>query len=97
MNSQNEQDYNCTSSIYDPTKQRQVDGFPTQCMVINGALPKGVTFREIKSCQYYSHLHYIKNERSEVAGVSCLVTLRWNKWRKKLEAVLPANRLVPQI
>lgn len=39
---------------------------------------KGVTFREIKSCQYFSHLHYIK----EVAGVSCLVNLLWNKWGK---------------
>ena len=27
---------------------------------------KGVTFREIKSCQYYSHFHYIKDERWEV-------------------------------
>lgn len=62
-------------------------------MVINGALPKGVTLREITSCQLYSHLHYIK----EFAGVSCLATLRWSKWRKKLEAVFPANRLVQQI
>lgn len=58
---------------------------------------KGVTFREIKSCQYHSHLHYIRDERSEVAGVSCLVNLRWNKWRKILEAIYPANRLVSQI
>ena len=34
MNSQNEQDCNCTSSIYDPTKQSQVKVSPTQCMVI---------------------------------------------------------------